>query len=394
MSEIRTHWRAIAVGFVMAFFAWGAIFYAHGVFKAALEAERGWSPVMLSNAQAWFWFCGALSAFGVGWALDRWGARAVACYGAYATAIGVAGVGLSAEPWHLFLAYALLATAYPPIGNLGISAALAPLFDKRYGEALSYTLTGASAGGAVVTPVYIALVQAVGFAWASGILAATTLLVLTPLLRWAPSRPQRVRENDIEGDATFARARASLVFWAIWLAGLLSFVGQVGFLFHEISILAPRMGLVAAGYAVSVTVIAAAFGRFALGYAARIAPLGLVAAAFYLIQASGLALMALFDGVAVSFLAAAIVGFVVGPVVMLPAMLIRGAFGGQGFGRMFGLASIGMFAGMTIGPGAAGYVAAAAGYGTALWAFAAMQTAAALVIALGFRRGATSGSPG
>ena len=50
-GELRRHWRAVAVGFAMAFFAWGMIFYAHGVFKAALEAKHGWSGVLISNAR-------------------------------------------------------------------------------------------------------------------------------------------------------------------------------------------------------------------------------------------------------------------------------------------------------------------------------------------------------
>ncbi|MGZ0190379.1 MAG: MFS transporter [Alphaproteobacteria bacterium] len=391
-GELRRHWRAVAVGFAMAFFAWGMIFYAHGVFKAALEAKHGWSGVLLSNAQAWFWFVGAISAYGIGWALDRFGPRAVACYGVYATAIGVAGVGLVESPWQLWIVYALLGTAYPPIGNLGISAALAPLFEKRYGEALSYALTGASVGGAIVTPLYIYLTRLLGFSWASGLLAAATLLILTPLLRWAPARGlRRTVEDDAVGDAAFKAARRTPTFWAIWVTGLLSFTGQVGFLFHEISIFMPRMGLEMAGYAVSITVIAAALGRFVVGWAARIAPLSVVAAAIYLIQATGFVLAGLGTGIPLSFTAAALAGFSVGAVVMLPAMLIRSAFGGLGFGRMFGLASIGMFAGMTIGPGMAGIVANMAGYGIALTLFAGCQIAAAIVILVGFRPG---GSPG
>ena len=57
--------------------AWGSIFYAHGVFKAALEAKHGWSGLMLSSAQAWFWAVGALTAFGVGAALRTVSAHAL-----------------------------------------------------------------------------------------------------------------------------------------------------------------------------------------------------------------------------------------------------------------------------------------------------------------------------
>jgi predicted MFS family arabinose efflux permease/predicted membrane protein len=386
LGEIRQHWRVIAVSFAMAFFAWGSIFYAHGVFKAALEAKHGWSGLMLSSAQAWFWAVGALTAFGVGAAVDRFGPRAVACYGAYATAIGLTAVGLVTTPWQLFLAYTVLATAYPTIGNLGISAALAPLFQQRYAAALGYALTGASFGGAIVTPVYIWLTATLGFDWASAVIAAATLLCLTPLLRWAPAR--RVRgsvADDVRGLARFRSALRSRVFWAIWLTGFLSFTGQVGFLFHEISILTPRIGLVMAGYAVSVTVISAAIGRFVVGWAANHVPLGLLAATMYLVQVAGFVTANFAGSIFLNFAAAAIVGFVVGPLVMLPAMLVRTAFGADGFGKTFGVINIGMFAGMTVGPGLAGLVAYQSGYATAIWMFAGCLAAAALVIALGFK---------
>jgi len=158
-------------------------------------------------------------------------------------------------------------------------------------------------------------------------------------------------------------------------------------LFQEISIFQPRMGLENAGYAVSLTVIGAAFGRFILGWTAELFQLRLVAAAVYVVQAAGLFIAFLFDGVLTSYIAAFIIGLAVGPVVMLPAMLIRGAFGAKGFGKMFGLASIGMFAGMMIGPSITGITAASFGFEIALLCLLTSDVAAAILIFLGFRKG-------
>jgi len=151
------------------------------------------------------------------------------------------------------------------------------------------------------------------------------------------------------------------------------------------------MGLVMAGYAVSVTVISAAIGRFVVGWAANHVPLGLLAAVMYLVQVAGFVIANTGDSIIFSFAAAAIVGFVDGPLVMLPAMLTRAAFGADGFGKTFGVINIGMFAGMTVGPGLAGVVAYQAGYAMAIWMFAGCLAAAALVIALGFRPSRISG---
>ncbi len=370
----------------MAFFAWGMIFYAHGVFKAVLEAKYGWSPVLMSFAQTWFWFVGAIAAFLAGAVIDRLGPRTVAYYGAAATAFGLVAITFVNDPWQLFLAYAILATAYPPIGNLGISAALAPIFEKHYATALSLALTGASLGGAIVTPLYIFLTSVLGFEMASWILAAITLISLTAILRWTPTPTLTSKSVPNEsGVEAFRSAIKSPIFWVIWLTGLFSFTGQVGFLFQEISIFLPRMGLENAGYAVSLTVIAAAFGRFILGWAATIWRLGVVASGVYAVQATGLFIALIDEGVVTSFIAAFIIGLAVGPVVMLPAMLIRAAFGPKGFGKIFGLSSVGMFGGMMIGPGITGLISSYIGNQEALSGLVACQLVSAVLIFFWFK---------
>ena len=386
-SELGLNYRAIIAAFTMAFFAWGMIFYAHGVFKVVLEEKHGWSSSFMSLAQSWFWFVGAISAFAVGAMIDRYGARTVAYYGVCATAVGLVSISLVYEPWQLFLAFFILATAYPTIGNLGISAALAPIFEVRYAAALSFALTGASVGGAIVTPAFIFLTKDLGFELASWVLAIATLLVLSPILLWLPSStPSKDLNRDVEEQEVFRNSLCSPVFWVIFLTGLFSFTGQVGFLFQEISIFQPRMGLENAGYAVSLTVVGAAFGRFILGWTAELFQLRLVAAAVYLVQAAGLFIAILFEGVLTSYIAAFIIGLAVGPVVMLPAMLIRGAFGPKAFGKMFGLASIGMFAGMMIGPSITGITAASFGFEMALLCLLASDVVAAILIFLGFKK--------
>ncbi|MEK9904844.1 MAG: MFS transporter [Rhodospirillales bacterium] len=385
-EEFSKNWRVIVAGFVMAFFAWGMIFYAHGVFKAVLEAKYGWSAVLMSFAQTWFWFVGAIAAFLAGAVIDRLGPRTVAYYGAAATAFGLVAITFVNDPWQLFLAYAILATAYPPIGNLGISAALAPIFEKHYATALSLALTGASLGGAIVTPLYIFLTSVLGFEMTSWILAAITFISLTAISRWTPTPPLTSKSVPNEsGVEAFRSAIKSPIFWVIWLTGLFSFTGQVGFLFQEISIFLPRMGLENAGYAVSLTVIAAAFGRFILGWAATIWRLGVVASGVYAVQAIGLLIALIDEGVVTSFIAAFIIGLAVGPVVMLPAMLIRAAFGPRGFGKIFGLSSVGMFGGMMIGPGITGLISSYIGTQEALSGLVACQLVSAVLIFFWFK---------
>ena len=84
------------------------------------------------------------------------------------------------------------------------------------------------------------------------------------------------------------------------------------------------------------------------------------------------------------FLAAGVIGFPVGAIVLLPALLLRQAFGGRHYGRVYAIANVGLALGIGFGPGVVGWLRdAAGGYGPALWCLVAAQLAAAVVILLG-----------
>ncbi len=395
-SRLYHGWIVAAVCFVIAFFAWGAIFYGHGFFIAALAERHGWPTTLLSSAVASFWLVGIPATMLIGRIIDRHGARWVAVYGALAAGGGITAIGLVDEPWQLFLVYPLLGSAYPALATATISGALVPWFDRRLGLALGLALTGASIGGAVVVPVMVTLSEGRGLTSTLAGIGLVIVVVIVPLALGLLRRPDSAAETSSErgvgagsemaphqlGIGDFLRAAG---FWRISLASALALGAQVGFLTHQIPALEVSIGLTGAAYAVSLTAATAILGRFVLGALATRFGTTLLAAICYLIQAMAIASIAAFDEVVVLYGASALAGLVVGCIVMLPPLLLTARFGGASYGTAYGLANAALFFSVAVAAGATGLLRdLAGGYGPSLWLLVCMHLAAAVVIALPF----------
>ena len=93
-------------------------------------------------------------------------------------------------------------------------------------------------------------------------------------------------------------------------------------------------------------------------------------------------------------LAAGVIGFPVGAIVLLPALLLRQAFGGRHYGRVYAIANVGLALGIGFGPGVVGWLHdAAGGSGPAAWCLGPAPAAAAVAILPG-RRGRRGPFPG
>jgi len=390
-------WLVTGACFVMAYFAWGVVFYGHGFYIAQLGDRHGWSTSLVSTAVSVFYIVGVVAAIVVGRVIDRFGSRWVACYGALATGLSVAALGQLNAPWQLFAAYVVMGSAYPALATAAISGTLVPWFERRLGLALGLALTGASVGGATVVPAMVALSATVGFTMTVtgiGLLVAVTVV---PLALLFIRRPQDALETAAEKSAGAAGELATPMgiidylrlprFWKITLASSLALGAQVGFLTHQIPALTMPLDLTKAAYAVSITAFAAMFGRFALGALAARFPLPVLAAGCYGLQAIGLIVIAESDGLLLLYGASAMAGFVVGAIVMLPPLLLSNAFGARSYSTAYGLTNACMFTFVGVATGAAGFVRDFSGaYAAAFWLLAAMHILGMAVILWPARR--------
>ena len=82
------------------------------------------------------------------------------------------------------------------------------------------------------------------------------------------------------------------------------------------------------------------------------------------------------------YLGAAIAGFVIGNIVMLPPLLLREAFGPAAYGRLYGFANIAFYTMAGIGSALAGTLRDMTGaYTLALFTFVLFDAAATLIVA-------------
>ena len=164
--------------FLMATFAWGAVFYGHSVYMDALTRDMGWSTALVSTAILVFWIASLPGTIGVGLLIDRRGPVPVVTIGALCIGLGLIALGQVTQAWQMFAVYAILGFGYPALAAAAISPTLAPWFDRGFGVALGVALTGASFGGALVPLILVYSSARNGFEATMLVAGATVLAVL------------------------------------------------------------------------------------------------------------------------------------------------------------------------------------------------------------------------
>jgi MFS family permease len=370
--------------FLMATFAWGTVFYGHSVYMDALTRERGWSTALISTSILVFWFSSLPGTLSVGYLIDRRGPVPVVVIGALCIGIGLIALGHVTQRWQLFAVYIVLGFGYPAMAAAAISPTLAPWFDKGFGAALGVALSGASVGGAIVPVLMVYSTARNGFEMtmlvAGGSVLATLAVVAIVLAQLGrPEGATSARRDEIRIGAR-ERLRDPL-FWRIAVAAALGLGGQVGLLAHQIPIVAVHGTPEAAALAVTVVAVGSAVGRLVISQASRVVPVTLLAAFSYGLFGIGVAVVALSQSLVQVYIGCAIAGFVVGPIVLLPPVLVREAFGSTGYGLTYALVNVVMYILAALGPWAVGMLYALYGnYVAGLWMLVGLEIGAIALI--------------
>ncbi len=161
----------VAACLVIATVSWSLGVFGIGVWLYAVTTSRGWPLAAISSAVVPFYLVGALSSMQVGRLIERRGPRPVVVAGALGLAAGVAALGQVREPWQVTAAFLLMGVGYASLSTVALSATLAPWFERHQGRAVSTAMIGASLGGIIGTPLLVALIDALGFATATGVVA-------------------------------------------------------------------------------------------------------------------------------------------------------------------------------------------------------------------------------
>ena len=345
-------WRVVLACFIMAMFLFGFGLYGQSVYLAELRRLNGWTAGLISGASTLSLLLSNILATFTNELAARLGHRRLVLLGVAALAASTTLLALATSPWQLYAAFILMAFGWIGMGMIVIAAIVSLWFVRRRGLALSLAFTGASAGGVIVTPLLLLLVERLGFPAAMLTATAIMVAVLVPVVvGWIslPSDGDRFEPRPATGSQHQAASapgeisRADLMrraaFWTISIPFALGLLAQVGFIVHQIALLEPKVGYASAGVAVSMMTFAAIVGRLGLGMVAdRFAP-RLVAAGSLVSQAAALLIILQADSVSTILAASALFGFSVGNLVTLPPLIMHREFDAASFVVVMGLSN-------------------------------------------------------
>lgn len=401
-------WRVVAAAFVIAVFAWGIGFYGPPIFLGVLQVSRGWPLALISAAISVHFLCGAAVVAALDALHRRYGVAATTGAGALVAAIGLLGWGYAREPWQLFVAVLFSGSGWAMTSGAALNAMVAPWFDRRRPAALGMAFNGASLGGVIFSPLWVALIAALGFG--AAVVAVALVMALTVLglaaryLRHTPAQLGLAPDGDIRAaaDAPGARAaahqpalhapRRDRRLLTLAIGATLALFAQVGLVAHLFSMLAPVMGNGPAGAVMGLATGCAIAGRMVL---ARLLTPGLdrrKAAAWNLaVQALGSGVLLASGPSAMGMvLGCCLFGIALGNVTSLPPLIAQADFRPADVARVVAWVTATGQAGYAFAPAAFGLLrewAEAAGHAGLFFAVAgAMQLLAAGVLLAGRSR--------
>lgn len=391
--------RVVRAAFVMAVFGWGVGLYGPPVFLHAVIERTGWPLPLVSSAVTVHYLIGALVVAQLARLHGRFGVGPVAVAGALLASVGMLGWAAAREPWQLFVAAGASGAGWVGMGAVAINAVIAPWFVSTRPKALGQAYNGASIGGVVFTPLWVALIAQLGFVAATLAVGLTMLGVMGVLSRQVFSKTPQGLGQFADGQALASpppapghRPAQGLPGVLLWrdrhfrslAAGMaLGLFAQIGLIAHLFALLVPVLGAQQAGWAMGMATACAIAGRSVVARLMRPgADRRLVAVTAYGVQIIGTLMLMVADGAQTGLilLAVALFGSGIGNATSLPPLIAQTEFAGQDVARVVGLivaiaqgtyafapALFGLLlassggADVQVGSGSAGFFAAVAG---------------------------------
>lgn len=389
-------WSVAWVAFTVAVFAWGVGFYGPSVFLQTLHTTRGW-PISIISAAITSHFL--LSAAIVAYLPElhrRFGVAKSTIAGVALSALGICAWASVVAPWQLFAAALLSGAGWAATSGAAINAMVAPWFERDRPKALSFALNGASVGGVIFTPLWVALIERLGFLPAALAVAITMVAVIWPLaarfLRQGPAdlglAPDGQTVAALARREAPALSRSALLrdkrFATISAAFALGLFAQIGLFAHLITRLAPELGMGGAAAAVSLTTICAVLGRTLLGWCIGERDRRIAAAANFVVQAIGVLLLSFGSGHTVLALACVLFGLGVGNLISLPPLIAQREFQRADVGTVVALVTAINQAVFALAPAAFGVLRdASASYSVPFALAAGAEIVAAMIVLAG-----------
>jgi MFS family permease len=397
-------WRVVAASFVLAVFGWGLGFYGPPIYLHAVEEARGWPLALVSTAVTVHFLVGAVFTANLPQLYGRFGVPAITKAGAISLAGGVVGWAVAQEPWQLLAATFFSGAGWIAMSAAAINAIIAPWFVRARPAALSTAYNGASVGGVVFSPLWVAGIALLGFPAAAatiGVVTAVTVWVFADtVFAKTPHEMGLTPDGDAPGATVAAPASAAkpLPGRLLWrdarlltlAAGMaLGLFAQIGLLAHLFSMLVPALGAQAAGLAMGGATAAAIAGRTLVGWLMPAsADRRLVSVASYIVQIVGVFALFAAGGqtIALLLLGVFLFGAGIGNATSLPPLIAQVEFAKEDVPRVVALIIAIAQATYAFAPAVFGFIREltreTAGAAPWLFAFAALIQVMAIMVFL------------
>ncbi len=379
-------WIVIATSCVL-FVSTGIGFFTFPVFLKFMEVDLQVGRDTLSCAGALGALAAGFSTPLIGYAMDRYPARAVMLPGAVLLSAGFLFLSRARSPLELYLVFLAVGVAMAATTLLPVQTLVSRWFEARRGRAMGITAVAGTLGGMVWMPVSSRLIEALGWRDAYAVLAGVIAVVSIPLvwtfIRSSPrsmgltlegegrGRPPRYGDGDRalregggvgpEEEAGYetAEALAKPGFWLIFCSSFFGPFASAGFGLHAVAFLSD-CGFSPEGASLvwSLLMGVSLCGMFLCGLLAERYRKRYLCAAAQGCRGLSVLLLVLFSLGLLSRTSAVIqlvvlTGLAAGCINVVSPLLVSETFGVRAFGRLSGLLGIpftlGMAAGQVVG---------------------------------------------
>jgi MFS family permease len=341
-------WYIVAGVFVITMTTSGLAFYNLSILLAAFVAERGFPVSLASSATATFFIASGIGGVISGRLVERIDARFVIATGATVGALALASVGSLRELWQLYAFHVVFGLCHGASGLVPLTTLLARWFSARRALAFSLASTGLSFGGIAVAPLVALLIERLGLAgaapWMGLALCLGTLPVTLIVLRPRPAAMGLEPDGAVPAEGApiapqpavaFGEARRSRYFFAVSVAYLILLGAQVGAIAHFYRLASTRTGVATAALALSVLAGSSTVGRLLGGWLMLWIPSRPFALVLMVMQAAGLAVLAVAEDPAQILAGTVLFGVTMGNSLMMHPLLLAERFGTRDYGRIY-----------------------------------------------------------
>jgi MFS family permease len=389
-------WYIVAAVFVTTTISSGLVFYNLSILLAAFIAERGFPVAVASSATAVFFVAGGIGGVIAGRLVDRIDTRAVIATGAIIGALTLATAGQLSELWQLYVFHVVFGLCHGASGLVPVTTLVARWFNARRALAFSIASTGLSFGGILVAPLVALAIERLGLAGAAPWLGLAlfcgivpvTLLVMRPspaAMGLEPDGATRAEreQSPLQPAVLFADARRSRYFYAVSVSYLFLLGAQVGAIAHFYRLASTRAGVATAALALSVLAGSSTLGRLVGGWLMLRMPTLPFALALMVLQAVGLAVLAIAEDRAQILIGTVIFGITMGNSLMMHPLLLAERFGTRDYGRIYSTSQLVTVVGVAGCPAVIGVLyEASGGYAVPFIAAAAVSLVGLAVLGL------------